>query len=397
MPQQPDYDALAKAHGGVDYDAIAARVSAPSASAPPKASSSVDWVDRLVQWLPEVGGFTGGTVGAVGGPAGAIMGAALGGGAGEAYKELINRARGHVAAPASSLEAAQAVAKSGAVQGAAQAVGEAVVPAAKFMGQRLMQSAVKPGVKTLTQATKAGESTPRVVQTLLDEGINVTPAGVGKLQALLASTNDDIAKAIAPSTAKIEPLSVASRLTDTAKRFATQVNPQPDLEAISRVGENFLDAQAKPITVQAAQALKQGTYARIGEKYGREVAASIEAEKALARGLKEEIAANVPGVSALNAREGRLLEALDTVGRRVALAGNRDPIGFAWVAHNPTTFLAALIDRSPAVKSLLARGMYQGAALAGKVTPQAIRVATHALLTGDPEAALSTSSGPADR
>lgn len=61
-----------------------------------------DWLDRLTEWLPAIGGTVGGVAGGiggtvlgvgVGGPPGAIMGAALGGAAGEAYKHLMKRAR----------------------------------------------------------------------------------------------------------------------------------------------------------------------------------------------------------------------------------------------------------------------------------------------------------------
>lgn len=353
-----------------------------------------DWIDKLTDWLPAIGGTVGGVVGTAGGPVGTIGGAALGGMAGEAYKELIARARGR-SAPDTSTDAAKAIGTQGAVQGAAEAAGVGLAAAAKPLGARIMQSAVKPGLKFLTKGDAA--ATPQVVKTLLDEGVNVTPAGISKLQRLIAATNDEIKTAIAPAANKeIPALGVASRLSDVTKRFATQVNPQPDLEAISQVGQNFLEHPAispqGTVTVGQAQALKQGTYARLGEKYGTERAAGLEAEKALARGLKEDIAAEVPQVTALNQREGRLLEALDATGRRVALAGNRDPVGFAWAAHNPTTFLAALLDRSPAVKSLIARGLYNHAGEIAKVSPGLIRAAVVAIASDDPQAGIAAGS-----
>lgn len=366
-----------------------------------------DGIDRLLDWLPAVGGMGGGFLGMAGGPPGAIMGAALGGAAGEAYKELIKRARAGIDAspqqagvPDSPLAATGQIGKEAAIQGASQAAGEVLGPAMTWTGQRLMQSAAKPGWVSLVKSIKAGESVPPVVKTLLDEGVNVTPGGVTKLQNLIGSTNAEITAALAPSTAQIGNVKVASRLSDTARTFANQVNPQADLKAISDVGENFLASRAATsMTPTEAQALKVGTYARIGEKYGSASAAGIEAEKALARGLKEEIAAEVPVVSAMNAREGRLLEALDAVGRRAALAGNKDPIGFAWVAHNPTTFIAALIDKNPGIKSMIARGMYQSAGVAAKVSPQLIRAAVVALTTGGSDVSPAqessgSSSGP---
>lgn len=357
-------------------------------------------MDAMIDHLPTILGATGGVVGGiggtvggvgVGGPPAAIGGAALLGAAGEAFKELINRARGK-SAPATSGDAAIKMAAQAAIQGGSQAVGEAAGPLMTKIGERVMQSAVKPGLKLLTK-TPPGE-TPQVVKTLLDEGVNVTPAGVQRLRGLIGATNDEIATALKGSSATIAPLKVASRLSQTARRFGTQVNPQADLAAISDVGENFLTAHgAQDLSVEAAQTLKQGTYKALSSKaYGEVKGATVEAEKALARGLKEEIAAEVPGVSTLNAREGKLLEALSAVGKRVALAGNRDPVGFAWVAHSPTTFLAALFDRSPAVKSLVARGLYNAAGTTAKVSPQLIRLAVTSLASGDPDAALASSS-----
>jgi hypothetical protein len=269
----------------------------------------------------------------------------------------------------------------GAVLGGALSVAPTV---ASGTGARLMQSALKPGMRTLLRSVKSGQDVPPVVQTLLDEGVNVTPGGLSKLRQLLGDTNQQIDQAVAGAQGQVSPLRVASRLTDTAKKFGQQVNPQADLDAISDVGNNFLDSTGgNYLSVPEAQALKTGTYARIGDKYGKAGTASIEAEKGLARGLKEEIAYQVPEVGPLNAREGKLIEASEAVGKRVAQTGNRDPVGFAFVAHNPLGFLAAMIDRNPTAKSLLARGMYQGAAQAAKVDPQLVRTALQSVLESD--------------
>lgn len=426
MGQQPiDYDALAAQHGGTatskDYDAIASSVSAPKNGEPndlpwysdPTSGAYGKFMDSVIDHLPILLGGAGGAVGGaggtvagfgIGGPPGAIGGAGLGGAAGEAFKELINRARGKKA-PTTSGEAVQNIAANAAAQSAAQATGEVVGPLMTSIGERVMQSAVKPGMKILLK-TPPGQ-TPQVVKTLLDEGVNVTPNGVRKLQTLVSATNDEIDAALAPhASTEIPALKVAGRLNDVAKQYSKQVNPQADLAAISQVGENFLDNPAVSgasgkvgggtITIGDAQAMKRGTYQQIGKSYGQPNAnATIAAEKALARGLKEDIAAEVPDISNLNAREGKLLEALSVTGKRVALAGNRDPVGFAWVTHNPSTFLAALIDRSPAVKSMLARGLYNAAGSAAKVSPQLIRGAMMSLVSEDPASA--SSSGPGNQ
>jgi hypothetical protein len=142
------------------------------------------------------------------------------------------------------------------------------------------------------------------------------------------------------------------------------------------------------MSVPEAQAMKTGTYAQLKAKaYGELKGADIEAQKAIARGLKEEIASEAQkygiDIAAANAREGAAITARDAVAKRVAMAGNRVPAGLAWLAHNPVTFLLAISERSPVVKSLLARGLYQQAGSIAKVSPQAIRIAVAAVASGD--------------
>ena len=192
--------------------------------------------------------------------------------------------------------------------------------------------------------------------------------------------------AVSPTAAPgIRPLAVTGRLTETARRFANQVNPQSDLAAISDVGENFLAAHgAKNLTPAAAQELKTGTYKALSSRsYGEVKGATIEAEKALARGLKEEIEREAAqagiNIGAMNAREGAAITARDEIAKRLAQVGNRDPGGLAWLAHSPTTFLVSIMQRGPAVKSLIARGMYHAASQYAKVPADAIRLAVSAV------------------
>lgn len=331
----------------------------------------------LMEWTPALGGSVGGVLGG-------IPGAALGGAAGEAARQLLHRTTG-APAPETSVEAARQIATQAGVQGAAEGVGQAVGGVMNWGARRLMQSALKPPVGAMRETVKTGV-TPEAVQTLLHEGVNVTPGGLEQLNTLLGATRADIKAAIAeagPQT--IHPLRVASRLNDVADTFARQVNPVSDLNAISAAGEEFLSTTGgRPLSLQAAQALKTGTNAMLKGKYGELTNAATEAQKALVRGLKEELESAVPGIEAMNLRQGDLMEAAKMVGRRVAMAGNRDPVGFAWVVQHPLLFLTALADRSPLVKSLVARGAYTTAATAAQTTPQLIRAAVVAL-TSAPE------------
>ena len=138
------------------------------------------------------------------------------------------------------------------------------------------------------------------------------------------------------------------------------------------------------MSVQAAQSLKTGTHKALGSKaYGELKGATIEAEKALTRGLKEEIegVAKKLGVDlgAINAREGAAIQAAESVAKRVAQVGNREPVGLLWLAANPGMFLAGLAEKSPVVKSLVARGLYNEAARIGRVPVETVRWAVGAM------------------
>lgn len=354
--------------------------------------------NRAVDWLPTVGGAVGGLVGGaggtvagmgVGGVPGAVGGAVVGAAGGEAARQLINRATG-APAPATSLAAAGQIAKEGVIQGGAQALGSGAGAALEAVGPKLMASALKPTVAVL----KEYNTTPtRIAKTLINQGVNVTEGGLAKLQGLLDMNQADIKAAVQGATGTIAKRDVAARTLTTAGDLARQVNPTADLKALGDTVGEFLNhpvITGPRMSIPEAQAMKVGTYQQIGKHYGEVSSAAIETQKALARGLKEEIASAVPKIQGLNMKEADLLAALDSVGRRAAMSANKDPVGFAWVAHAPQTFLAALIDRNPMVKSLIARGAYNVAGSVAKVSPQAIALAVRSLVSSDDSA-----SGPA--
>jgi hypothetical protein len=146
-------------------------------------------------------------------------------------------------------------------------------------------------------------------------------------------------------------------------RFANQVNAQPDLNAIEASRQQFLAEQgaqsgkaattpqptglldnrgqpimtqgvpatppqpAPPMSATDAQAMKQGTYRVLAGKFGEQGSASVEAQKALARGLKEEIATQFPEIDKLNADESRLLDLQPVLDRAVNRISNHQLIG----------------------------------------------------------------------
>jgi hypothetical protein len=203
--------------------------------------------------------------------------------------------------------------------------------------QEAYQSALKPST-TIPPAKVAN-----MVQTGLNEGIPVSKAGAEKLGSLIDDLNDKVTAEIQARPGRtIDPNAVATRADQIKPTFANQVNSSEDLAAVEGSKQQFLseqgakpavpagqpqstgvlDAQGKPImrpgtpaqpatpaqpmSAEDAQAMKRGTYQNLGGKaYGELKTASVEAQKALARGLKEELENAFPELHNLNAELSR--------------------------------------------------------------------------------------------
>jgi hypothetical protein len=122
-----------------------------------------------------------------------------------------------------------------------------------------------------------------------------------------------------------------------------------------------------------AQTMKQGTYTVLKGKYGEQGSASVEAQKALARGLKEEIATQFPEISGLNQAESKLLDLQPVLERAVNRISNHQLIGIgtpvsgaAATAVTGSTsvgkvaMVAKAVLDNPAVKSRLAIAVSKG-------------------------------------
>lgn len=235
-------------------------------------------------------------------------------------------------------------------------IGSSARPVFEGAGKKVMQSALKPPVAEL----RSGNA-DRAVKTLLDEGVNVTQGGAEKLQGLVDDLDTTVTGLVDQAPGQVSKAYPASAISDTLEKFRTQVNPTSDVNAIMNSWDEFSKVYPDDIPVQLAHALKKGTYKALSGKYGEVGSAATEAQKSLARGLREGTAAAVPETSGLLKKEGDLLNALGLVERRAGVAGNRDLAGLASLAQNPKAAALMLADRSPLFKSLLARLLYSGA------------------------------------
>ena len=257
--------------------------------------------------------------------------------------------------------------------------GRAVEPVMRGAARSLMQSSLKPSAKDLTTGRAK-----QAVETMLSEGANVSESGVAKLQGrandLQRQINEQLALAneYGPTVSRD---AVAGRAQDAINKFSKQVDPTADVAAITGTAERFQAANPAQIAAQRAQELKQGTYSVLRGKYGEQGSASVEAQKALARGLREEIERIAPEVKVLNAEESKIINALVMADRRARLEGNKNPVGLGLLANNMNAGAAFLGDRSAAFKSALARLLNARA----KDVPTATGVAVGATVGGGAE------------
>jgi hypothetical protein len=190
------------------------------------------------------------------------------------------------------------------------------------LAERMYQSALKPSTANPARAA-------RVSATGLAEHIPVSETGAAKIGALVNELNAAINSKIQAGASRgvtVDPRAVAARTAQLEDRFRTQVTPAADLADIAAARDEFLKTYPEPIPATRAQAVKVGTYRQLQKSYGKLSGAAIESQKALARGIKEELASQFPEITDLNAREGRLLDLQPALEKAVARIQNRNLI-----------------------------------------------------------------------
>lgn len=289
----------------------------------------------------------------------------------------------------------------------------AALPSKQATAERLYQSALKPP-PSMEQAERQA-----IVRTGLREGLPLNHDVVANAQQRIDALNKQITKEIqarSAAGAMVDPETVAAYTNRSAQRFANQVNPEADLAAVQSAKNEFLRTQSveapftkirpgtdeaagtfvpegqgstqvpQPIPLEEAQQLKQGTYRKLKDSYGEQASASREAQKDLARGLKDQIVKAFPEIASLNARESSLLALEGALNRFVGREGNKQLIGLgtpmtAVAAHaiglpaGPLALLKAALE-FPAVKSRLAIALARSAASPGAGTAAAQGVAS---------------------
>ena len=243
-------------------------------------------------------------------------------------------------------------------------LGAKAEPVAQNIGKRLMQSALKPD-KIARESGKGAQA----VKTMLDEGINVTHGGAN----ILRDKVDDLQAAVATildryPNASVDKQRVYDALSDSISKAMKQGTPQSDIAVLNKAVMDFaqhpLLANSAGIPVKLAQELKQGVWRKLKDSsFGPNIMPQAErdAQKAIGRGLREGIEDVAPEVGPINARTQEFLNSLKMVEQRVGAEGNKNIIGLGSLSPNMHNFLAWMLDRYPAGKSMLARYFYSHA------------------------------------
>jgi len=251
--------------------------------------------------------------------------------------------------------------------GVASKIPDALKYATSRGSKRLMQSAIKPQVKYL----ESGTSVPDAIETMLEYGVNPTQGrtvfgkGLNVLEDKITALNaqiDDIVRT-SPNVVKTQKV-----LQEIENLRPAMVEAGADVTDLDNLTKFILAKQGNPLlatdsmSVPAAQQMKKGVYKKLGESaYLKDAtSANVAGEKALARGLRKQIAEAAPEVVPLNAQEAKLMNALNVSERKALNEANKDIMGLGNITPSLERTLMFMADRNAAFKSLLARVLYQG-------------------------------------
>lgn len=230
---------------------------------------------------------------------------------------------------------------------------------AESLANRLMQSALKPSAKDMDTGRGAA-----AIQTALDRGYNVSSGAAEGLKGEVSGLETKIQNALKASGKTVDKGEIAGGLQDVISRVErTSMNPQDRVAAVEKVYSEVMANQKLPNAIPVAQAneIKQGIYQMLRDKYGELGSDAVEAQKTLARHIKESVGAAEPGVAADLKKQSSLANLLNIMRRRTAVEGNTNIGGLAPLASNPPAAMAFLADKYGLSKSMLANLLHSGA------------------------------------
>jgi hypothetical protein len=219
-------------------------------------------------------------------------------------------------------------------QGILQSGGEvletalSVLPVEKIAG-KLVSPLVKRAEKLYQSVLKPTEKLAKsgVVQTGLKEGIVISKSGLNKARGLMEEIGENIGKVIDTGItegkviAKEKLIPYANELKDY---FKNVLGGSELIKQVDNFTKKYIDDLPDLIPIKQAQEIKQATQSFVAKYYNREAPIKFEVQKQLARGLKEQIAEQIPEIAKLNARDMKLFGLEDALETALKRLGNKE-------------------------------------------------------------------------
>ena len=114
---------------------------------------------------------------------------------------------------------------------------------------------------------------------------------------------------------------------DEMKSYLANVADEKNLvKEVDDIGKRIVANLADEIPIKEAQKIKQATQNFIKKYYNREAPLKFEVQKQVTRGIKDEIAKQVPEITALNARDKALFGLEEALQKAVTRIGGRNAL-----------------------------------------------------------------------
>lgn len=269
-------------------------------------------VRDVLSFLPAAGGAIGGAIAAPG-VATAVGGAALGGGAGEAFKQLAERAIG-VQTPETGTEAAQSIGKAAAVQGAAELGGRAVASGLGKTVQKVLPAPEKQYAQALGATTNANKQlSEEIVPELIKRRVTGSREGIKELaekQIEKSGGELDAALAAKPKGSAADVSAVMDHLQQLKKQYVVPSGTPGVNTIVDKAAYDNLSAMQKLVastepTFESVRRLRQILDGKVtaGDKtFGRTIAegSELDATREAANAIRRELAKADPNIARIN-------------------------------------------------------------------------------------------------
>ena len=222
-------------------------------------------------------------------------------------------------------QAGSAISRVGGLMDPVNVARQAVTTPIRMLPDSLPQRLWASGVKPNSTRYPSQEAQAALFDTALENNIPLTLGGKERLNGLMRGVNDDISNIVNTGAARgdtVDPFAVAARVDELRPYYENQAVPSQFTGKLDDMQIGFVNEHPNPIPVDRAQQMKRDIYHENRKKYGETRSAGDEAEKAIARGIKEELATLYPELNGLNDKfskyidlDGAITDALQRLGK----------------------------------------------------------------------------------